>query len=79
MLNHVMACFKCPSKVVITTNKENKKFLWGKASPSTWRDVCLPKSIGGGMGIRNVGHFLTMFIWPSLLRRLMKIVGGCKL
>lgn len=52
--NHTLSCFKCPKEVCKELNVCCKRFFWGndkKVPPVSWKDVCLPKHLGGlGVG-----------------------------
>ncbi|CAL8151811.1 unnamed protein product [Prunus armeniaca] len=48
--NHTLSCFKCPREVCKELNVCCRRFFWGndkKVPPVSWKDVCLPKHLGG--------------------------------
>lgn len=59
MLNYVMSCFKCSSKLTKALDSENRRLFWApetKSPPVAWKDVCKPKSLGG-LEIRPANFF----------------------
>ena len=71
MPNHIMSCFKCPTRVTKNLN-ECRDFFWGrdrKLKPMAWKKVCTSKD-HGGLGVRGVGHFnnacLATLVWKVL-------------
>ncbi|VVA28953.1 PREDICTED: ribonuclease [Prunus dulcis] len=53
--NHTLSCFKCPREVCKEMNVCSRRFFWGngtKVPPVSWKDICLPKSLGG-LGVRS--------------------------
>lgn len=53
-----MSCFRCPPQVVQEMNKCCRTFFGGsdKNPPISWKDVCLPKDLGG-LRVRLTNQF----------------------
>lgn len=59
MPNHVLSCFRCPSRITTRLDKECRNFFWGShsaAPPIAWKHDCTPKD-KGGLGIRPTTWF----------------------
>ncbi|CAL2254759.1 unnamed protein product [Prunus armeniaca] len=90
--NHTISCFKFPKEVCKELNVCCRRFFWGndkKVPPVSWKDVCLPKHLGG-LGVRSATLFnkaalaklekrdSQSFSWKAILDAPSVLLKGCR-